>query len=296
MSRVDARLRFIEPQIPTLGDQPPEGSDWIHEVKHDGYRTVLLVHLGEARAYTRNGFDWSDRYPGIISSAAKLKVASAILDGEVIVQDARGVSDFEALKSAIRWRPESLIFYAFDLLHLNGIDLRSEPLLERRSKLRELIGADSRNPLQYSDELVGDGAKLFRACSEYGLEGIVSKRGSSRYRSGRSKTWLKTKCFTESEFVLIGTDRDRKTGALRALLARADAQGLAYAGAAFIALPSEERDELTARLEAITTELPAIPRLRLKGAQWVKPDIIARVRHLAGAKSLRHGTVRCVIP
>jgi ATP-dependent DNA ligase len=83
---------------------------------------------------------------------------------------------------------------------------------------------------------------------------------------------------------------------LRALLARADAQGLAYAGAAFIALPSEERDELTARLEAITTELPAIPRLRLKGAQWVKPDIIARVRHLAGAKSLRHGTVRCVIP
>src|SRR3954447_13265405 len=159
MSRVSSRLRFIEPQIPTLFHRPPEGSDGIHEVKHDGYRTVLLVDRGDARTYTRNGFDWSDRYPGIISSAAKLKVSSAILDGEVIVQDARGVSDFEALKSAIRWRPESLVFYAFDLLHLNGVDLRNEPLLQRRSKLKELIGADPRSPIQYSDELVGDGAK-----------------------------------------------------------------------------------------------------------------------------------------
>src|SRR5215210_8090885 len=205
MSRVATRLRFIEPQIPTLVDQPAQGSDWIHEVKHDGYRTVVVVDRGEARAYTRNGFDWSDRYPAIVSSATKLKVRSAILDGEVIVQDARGVSDFESLKGAIRWRPGSLIFYAFDLLHLNGVDLRSEPLLERRSKLKELIGSDPCSPLQYSDELVGDGAKLLRACAEHGLEGIVSKRGSSHYRSGRSKTWLKTKCFTESLFVLIST-------------------------------------------------------------------------------------------
>jgi ATP-dependent DNA ligase len=106
-----------------------------------------LVDRGDARAFTRNGFDWSDRYPGIVSSAAKLKVRSAILDGEVIVQDARGVSDFEALKSAMRWRPGSLILYAFDLLHLNGVDLRNKPLLERRSKLKELIGADPRSPL-----------------------------------------------------------------------------------------------------------------------------------------------------
>src|SRR5215210_1707668 len=265
MSRVATRLRFIEPQIPTLVDQPAQGSDWIHEVKHDGYRTVVVVDRGEARAYTRNGFDWTDRYPGIVSSAGKLKCHSAILDGEVIVQDARGVSDFEALKSAMRWQPRGLIFYAFDLLHLNGKDLCPEPLLERRSKLKDLISGDPRSPLQYSDELLGDGEKLFRACAEYGLEGIVSKRASSRYRSGRSKAWLKTKCFTESVFVLIGTDRDRKTGALRALLARDDAQGLAYAGAAFIALPGEARHELASRLEALTTELPAIPRLRRKG-------------------------------
>src|SRR5215210_3085164 len=98
-----ASLTGSAPTNPHMVDQPPEGTDWIHEVKHDGYRTVVVVDRGEARAYTRNGFDWSDRYPGIVSSAAKLKCRSAILDGEVIVQDARGVSDFESLKSAIRW-------------------------------------------------------------------------------------------------------------------------------------------------------------------------------------------------
>src|SRR4051794_8105422 len=101
MSRVITRLSFIEPQIPTLVDEPPEGMDWIHEVKHDGYRTVVVVNRGEARAYTRNGFDWSDRYRGIIGSVAKLKCRSAILDGEVIVQDARGVSDFDALMATV---------------------------------------------------------------------------------------------------------------------------------------------------------------------------------------------------
>jgi len=101
-----------------LTDQPPEGADWIHEIKHDGYRTMLTVERGTARAYTRNGHDWSDRYAGIIASARKPPCRSAILDGEVIVQDARGVSDFEALQAALRSQPAQLIFYAFDLLHL----------------------------------------------------------------------------------------------------------------------------------------------------------------------------------
>jgi bifunctional non-homologous end joining protein LigD len=99
---------------------PPAG--WIHEVKHDGYRTLLIVERRKACAYTRNGFDWTDRYPGIIKAAVKLDCRSAIIDGEIIIQDKNGVSDFDALKSAIRWRPQSLIFCAFDLLHLNGED------------------------------------------------------------------------------------------------------------------------------------------------------------------------------
>jgi bifunctional non-homologous end joining protein LigD len=127
-----SRLRFIPPQLPSLTDQPPEGLDWIHEVEHDGYRTMLVIELGNALAYTRNGHDWTDRYPGIIAMARKLPCRSAILDGEVIVQDALGVSDFEALQAVLRSQPARLIFYAFDLLHLDGKDLRDRKQNEQR--------------------------------------------------------------------------------------------------------------------------------------------------------------------
>jgi bifunctional non-homologous end joining protein LigD len=292
MSRVNGRLGFIEPQLATLVDQPPVGDDWIHEVKHDGYRTQLVIKRGAVCAYTRNGFDWSDRYRTILSAAARLGCRSAILDGEVIVQDERGISDFEALKSAIRWQPDRLIFYAFDLLHLNGKDLRDEPLDSRRTRLKELVGGYPENRLQFSEEFIEGGAALFRACVEHGLEWIVSKLASSKYRSGRSKTWLKTKCFTESAFLIIGTARDRKTGAPLALLARAEPEGLSYIGSAFIALAGNERDELRAHLEVNKVGRCAIAKFRFPDAQWVKPDLVARVRHLAGTKYLRHGTVR----
>jgi bifunctional non-homologous end joining protein LigD len=132
-------LEFIKPQLATPVDHPPPRAGWIHEVKHDGYRTLLVIERRKAQAFTRNGFDWTERYPSITNAAAKLGCRSVIIDGEVIVQNEHGVSDFEALKSAIRWHPQSLIFCAFDLLHLNGNDLRDRPLLERRAKLKELV-------------------------------------------------------------------------------------------------------------------------------------------------------------
>jgi bifunctional non-homologous end joining protein LigD len=144
----------------------------------------------------------------------------------------------------------------------------------------------------FSEEFTGDAAAFFRACADHQLEGVVSKLASSKYRSGRSKTWLKTKCFAESSFVIIGTARDRKTKAPLALLARADAQGLAYAGSAFIALSGVERNELSARLQRNKLERCPIPKLRIPDAQWVQPQLMARVRHLAGSKYLRHGTLR----
>jgi bifunctional non-homologous end joining protein LigD len=291
---MSGQLSFIEPQLATLVDHPPHGEEWIHEVKHDGYRTLLVIEKGDVRAYTRNGFDWSERYPGIVRAAAKLDCRSAILDGEIIVQDVNGISDFDALMSAIRWHPHKLIFYAFDLLYLDGEDLRDRPLIERRARLKDLLRSGETSPLQFSEEFIGDGAAFFRACAEQGLEGVVSKLVSSRYRSGRSKTWLKTKCFTESSFVIIGTDRDRKTGAMMALLARANQRGLAYAGAAFIALSANEREELWAQLESLKLGRCPLPRFYLPTAQWVKPQLVARVRHLAGAKHLRHGTVRSI--
>jgi bifunctional non-homologous end joining protein LigD len=285
-------LEFIKPQLATAVDHPPPRAGWIHEVKHDGYRTLLIIERRKARAYTRNGFDWTERYLGITKAAARLECRSAIIDGEVIVQNERGISDFDALKSAIRSRPQSLIFCAFDLLHFNGKDFCDQPLLERRAKLRDLVPTN--HPFLFSEEFTGDAAAFFQACAHRQLEGIVSKLVSSKYRSGRSKTWLKTKCFTEDLFLIIGTARDRKTKAPLALLARADAQRLAYAGSAFIALSGTERAELNARLRVNTVERSPIAKLRFPDAQWVKPRIMARVRHLAGTKHLRHGTVRAV--
>jgi bifunctional non-homologous end joining protein LigD len=159
----------------------PKGADWIHEIKHDGYRTMLVLERGKACAYTRNGHDWSDRYSGIIRAAVKHPCRAAILDG-----------------------------------------LRDHLLVERRAKLQTLLRSDPESPIQFSEELIGDASAFFGACAAHELQRIVSKLATSRYRSGRSKTWLKTKCFTESEFFLLGIDRDRKTEAPRALLAKSE--------------------------------------------------------------------------
>jgi bifunctional non-homologous end joining protein LigD len=174
MSLVTARLRFIEPQLASPVDKPPEGKHWIHEIKYDGYRCQVLLQRGQARVFTRNGYDWSDRYPSIVRAAANLPCQSAIIDGEAIVQDGNGISDFEALSSALRWRPHSIILYAFDLMHLNGKDLRQQALSERRANLKALLGSDDESHIQFSDEFDGDGEALFKACAQHELEGIVS--------------------------------------------------------------------------------------------------------------------------
>jgi bifunctional non-homologous end joining protein LigD len=288
--RVTSRLRFIEPQLASSVDQPPEGKHWIHEIKHDGYRCQILVERGEARVFTRNGYDWTERYPSLVRAAMKLNCRSAILDGEAVVQDGNGASDFEALGSALRQQPHSIILYAFDLLHLDAKDLRQQTLIERRASLKGLLGTDEQSRIQFSDEFDGDGAALFKACADRALEGIVSKHALSPYRSGRSRTWLKTKCFTESTFVVIGTDRDRKTGALRALLAHKDSGGLGYAGAAFIALAGDERARFFAELERLATSWATFKGMH--DVKWCHPKLTVEVKHLAGSKFLRHATVR----
>ena len=290
MFRINFRLRFIEPQLASPVDQPPEGKHWIHEIKHDGYRSQVVIDRGQVRVFSRNGHDWSDRYPGIVRAAASLRCKSAIIDGEAIVQDGDGRSDFESLQSAIRVRPYSIILYAFDLLHLDGKDLRQQTLSERRADLKRLVGDDADSRIQFSDEFDGDGDALFTACAERALEGIVSKHALAPYRSGRSKTWLKTKCFTESTFVVVGTDRDRKTGALMALLAHSD--GLKYAGAAFITLGGDERKEFLAEVERLTMSWAALKSSRATDVKWCQPRLTVRVKHLAGSKTLRHATVR----
>ena len=246
----------------------------------------------EARVFTRNGHDWTDRFPSIVRSAANLRCQSAIIDGEAIVQNANGISDFEGLQSAIRSRSQKIILYAFDLLHLNGHDIRHRPLTERRSMLTHLFGGDAESSIQFSEEFTGDGAAFFKACADSALEGMVSKQAAAPYRSGRTKTWLKCKCFTESTFVVVGTDRDPKTGALRALLAHNDGVGLNYAGAAFIALAGDERAQFFTVVDRLTTSWAMFKSSRLTDVRWCHPKLTVEVKHLAGSKMLRHATVR----
>jgi DNA ligase D-like protein (predicted ligase) len=292
MALANSKLHFIEPQLASPVDQPPQGKHWIHERKHDGYRCQVLLARGQAHVFSRNGFDWSDRYPSLVRAAANLRCQSAIIDGEAIVQDVKGASDFEALSSAMRSHPDRVILYAFDLMHLNGNDLRQDALIERRALLKALLGDDQESRIQFSEEFEGDADVFFKLCGEHGLEGMVSKLALAQYRSGRTKTWLKTKCFTESTFVVIGTDRDRKTGATRALLAHDDGTGVNYAGAAFIALAGDERDQFFAEVERLTTSWAAFKSSRLTDVKWCQPEITVRVKHLAGSKTLRHATIR----
>jgi DNA ligase D-like protein (predicted ligase) len=278
--------------MPTLVDEPPEGGGWIHELKYNGYRTQLIVEAGRARAFTRNGHDWTERYQPVVRSAAPLPCENAILDGEVIVQDEHGRCDFHGLKNAIAKEPHRLVFMAFDLLHLDGADLRRMPLEDRRTALREVLGAN--NPsrcLQFSAD-VEDGRKLFEAADAMGLEGIVSKKRTSPYQSGPSKAWLKAKCFYEEELTVIGTERGDKAPV--ALLAPETDHGLEYAGGAFVTLGQPERDlfwETARRLQSCKPPLPMKPR---KDASWSRPEMRVRVRTLRGEEMLRHATVRAI--
>jgi bifunctional non-homologous end joining protein LigD len=206
----------------------------------------------------------------------------------------QGISDFEALRSAIYKAPQRLLFFAFDLLHLEGRDLRRTPLIERRAALRELIEPDPRSPIQFSDHVDCDGAKFFKAAAELGLEGIVSKRVASRYCSGPSRSWLKTKNMVESEFILLGTERD-SDGVPWALLASDRDGRLEFAGPAILNPPQALRGAWRERMAALAIAKPPLRGLRQGSAQWLKPELRVRVRHLKAKGVLRHATVKQLI-
>ena len=289
------RLSFVEPMAPTLAEEAPEGDDWLHELKYDGYRTQLIVDRDGIRALTRTGLDWSRLYRTILDQARALDCGSAILDGEVIVQGPSGQPDFHALRRELgRKNPQGLVFIAFDLLHLDGRDLRRQGVEHRRERLRELLGEnESGRCLQFSDHVVGGGPQFFEAAEGMGLEGIVSKKLGSRYRSGRSKAWLKTKSFATSEFVVIGT----ATGDLApvALLAReTEDHRLEYAGAAMVTFAEEEREKFWRANERLKTERPALHMEPRPNTSWLKPEMRVMVRHLRGEEMLRHATVKSI--
>lgn len=288
-------LSFVAPMLPTLSAEPPSGDGWIHELKYDGYRTQVIIDGGYVRVFTRNGHDWSDRYKPVLDVLARLEAETAVIDGEMVVMDPSGHSDFNALKSAIARRPQDLTFVPFDLLHLNGEDIRHEPLCDRRARMFELV--DDYDPMRPqilpSDHIDGAGAAIFKMVDDLCLEGIVSKKKSSAYRSGYSKAWLKTKCMGEDEFVVIGVERVSGSPAT-AMLARDREGDLEYVGGAMITLTDANRDRFWSAVERLETPRPAIP-IAKKGAQWLKPEMRVRARYLKGAGKLRHATLSGLI-
>lgn len=295
MNSLAASLGFIEPMKPALVETPPQGDDWLHELKYDGYRSQFILAGPDSRAFTRTGLDWTGKYSSILADLGRLDCKEAILDGEVIVQGRDGRSDFQALRSELKKaKPRGLIFIAFDLLHLEGRDLRRAPVEERRSRLRELLGTnDPARAFQFSDHVIGGGTEFFEAAERMGLEGIISKKLGSRYRSGPAKSWLKTKSYRESEFVVIGTSKGDLAPV--ALLARETEEGgLDYVGGAMVTFSETERERFWRANERLKTDKPALPMDPRPETSWLRPEMRVRVRHLSGEDMLRHATVKAI--
>jgi ATP-dependent DNA ligase len=177
--------------LPSDALRPPAGPDWLHEIKHDGYRLMVQKDGTGVRLLTRRGYDWTERYPLIAAGAVALKVKSCIVDGEAVSCDEVGVASFQRMRE--RQHDRTVILYAFDLLELDGEDLRREPVEVRKATLEGLLRRHGRPGLRFAEHLEGDGQTIFQHACKLGCEGIVSKRKGSRYQSGRSPHWLKSK-------------------------------------------------------------------------------------------------------
>ena len=206
---------FVEPSLAYLVPEPPVGEEWLHEIKFDGYRLQARIEAGSVRLLTRSGQDWTPRFANVAQSLKKLKVNSALIDGEVVVQDDKGASSFAMLVDALKaGRSDRMVFFAFDLLYLDGRDLRAATLRNRKRLLEALLATSPKTSrICYSDHLIGDGAAMLRQVCEMGLEGIVAKRADKPYQSGRRGSWVKIKCIQTDEFVIGGyLDLDRRKG------------------------------------------------------------------------------------
>ncbi|HXO20471.1 MAG TPA: DNA ligase D, partial [Thermoanaerobaculia bacterium] len=278
----------VKPELATLALEAPRGDDWLHEIKHDGYRVLAVVHDGKAKLFTRTGKDWSDHFPPVADAAAELPVGDALLDGEVVVLEPDGRSSFQALQNALSEnRGEDLVYFAFDLLHLDGFDLRGAPLVERKEALRQLLAASPSasegSPIRLSEHVQGQGEEFHRHACGMGLEGIVSKRAASLYRGERGKDWLKVKCLQRQEFVIVGyTDPEgSRSGFGALLLAVYEGERLVFAGRVGTGFNQESLTDIKRRLDKLARPRPAVatpPRGALaRGCHWVEPKLVAEV-------------------
>jgi bifunctional non-homologous end joining protein LigD len=270
-------------QLATLVDEAPDGDEWVHEVKYDGYRLRIALSGGVARALTRNGEDWSERFPTPVDAVRALPATSALLDGEAVVFDADGRSDFGLLQEALSEKDSRAVhFEAFDLLYLDGHDLRGETLLRRAELLHSLLaGLPEGTPLREVEHFPGHGPDFHAASCRLLLEGSVSKRGDRPWVPGRTRDWLKVKCLARQEFVVGGwaDPAGSREGFGALLLGVPDGAGrLRYVGRVGTGFTDRALAHLKARLAAIATDAPpfADPP-RAARTHWVRPELVAEV-------------------
>jgi bifunctional non-homologous end joining protein LigD len=288
----------IEPQLATLVDNVPQGEEWVHEIKFDGYRVLCKVSGGEARIITRNGKDWTGQFESVARAAAGLPVRDAVLDGEVVVLEADGTTSFQALQNALSEnRGRDLVYFAFDLLYLDGYDLRKATLSDRKEALAALLTGGG-GTIRYSDHVSGDGEGFYRQACNFALEGVIAKRADLPYHGGRNKDWLKIKCLKRQEFVVVGfTDPEGSRAGFGALwLAVNEGGRLVSAGKVGTGFNGKLLVDLRRRLDALAVDKPAFanpPRgAEARRSHWVKPELVAEVAFTEWTRDgiLRHPT------
>jgi bifunctional non-homologous end joining protein LigD len=285
---------FVPPQLAFLEERPPEGPQWIHEIKYDGYRALVAVAFEKVRIYTRSGQDWTAKFRSVANAFAKLGLY-ALIDGEVVVFDEHSHSKFELLQKALsEGKDKVLRFVAFDLLFESGKDLRGLPLIERKKRLEALLGK-AKAPIMFGDHLSGPAATVFKEACRLGIEGLVSKDKNSSYSSQRVRTWIKSKCLGRSEFVIGGYRPSNKAGRPFAslLLGEFGPSGLIYRGHVGTGWNDDILHELGAKLKALETKTSpfvSVPSDIRRRARWMKPELVAEIAYTEVTKDnvLRH--------
>lgn len=299
----DVLPAFVPPCLATLTDAPPTGRDWIHEIKFDGYRLQARIADGKVQLLTRKGLDWTARFPALAKALKSLKIKSALIDGEAVVETQKGKTSFVKLVEALEeGRSEDMLFVAFDLLYLDGVDLRAAALRDRKELLNMLLdrGRQQSPRLRFSEHLAGDGDTVLQKACSLGLEGIVSKRVDRPYTSGRNGDWLKSKCILTDEFViggyLVSTVDPKAVGALA--LGTFEDGRLVYCGRVGTGFTHETARAVWKALQplkvAASPFAAPLTSAQRRGVAWVRPERVAQIayRSVTGDGLLRHASFK----
>jgi bifunctional non-homologous end joining protein LigD len=289
----------FSPQLAVLAESPPSGEEWLHEIKFDGYRFLARIKNGKVQLLTRNGKDWTAKFPSVAKALSKLKADTAIIDGEMVVLDNEGRSDFQSLQALLKDKEtQQPVYFAFDLPFCNGFDLRNVPLIERKQQLEHLLDQSKLGTtIRFSEHVRGNGAAVIDKACGMALEGIISKQADASYVSRRDTSWLKSKCGQRQEFIVIGyTDPKGSRAGFGSLLLgyHDDKKKLVYAGRVGTGFDEKLLKGAIENLRRLKqdkppTDLP-VPAREQKDAHWVKPELVAEVKFAGWTRDrvLRH--------